>query len=200
MGSKPASRLNCSTTARASSSPHHRLLGLARVSASRPYSAAKLMLNAFAVGPCVLDLTNSAFEKKPAGGSTPTRLVASITVWPARPCSLSKAAAIAPPGTASSTTSAAETSPPSRPIRVTWWPTRSQRSASPPPTLPRPTTAILIDALLSPSSHVTIVRWYHGAHRSGEGPAPESVGGSSPACVMTGILVGSTWFCGHFQY
>src|SRR5947209_1865324 len=158
------------------------------------------MLNDFAVGPCVLDFTNSAFEKKPAGGSTPMRLVASITVWPARPCSLSSASAIAPPGTATSTTSAAETSPPSRPIRVTWWPARSQRSASPPPTLPRPTTAILIYALLSPSSNVTCVRWYRGARRSGEGPAPVSVGGSSPARVTTGILFGSTRFSGHFQY
>ena len=34
----------------------------------------------YVVGPCVLDLTNSAFEKKPAGGSTLMQLVASITV------------------------------------------------------------------------------------------------------------------------
>src|SRR6516165_767459 len=104
------------------------------------------MLNDFAVGPLVLDFTNSALERKPAGGSAPTRLVASITVLPLIRCSLSNAPTIAPYGTASSTASAAETSPPSRPSRVTWWPARSQRSASPPPTWPLPNTAILICA------------------------------------------------------
>src|SRR5690348_7755069 len=48
---------------------------------------------------------------------------------------------MAPPGTATSTTSAADTSPPSLPMRVTSCPARSQRSASPPPTFPFPTTA-----------------------------------------------------------
>jgi dihydrofolate reductase len=40
--------------------------------------------------------------------------------------------------------SASETSPPSRPIHSTSWPALSQRSASPPPTLPLPTTASFI--------------------------------------------------------
>ena len=47
------------------------------------------------------------------------RLVASITVLPSTPVSLSSASAIEPPGTATSTTSASETLPPSRPSRVT---------------------------------------------------------------------------------
>jgi hypothetical protein len=51
----------------------------------------------------LLDFTNSALERKPAGGSMPIRLVASITVLPVIPCSLSRASAIAPPGTATST-------------------------------------------------------------------------------------------------
>src|SRR6516165_9420311 len=114
------------------------------------------MLNDFAVGPLVLDFTNSALERKPAGGSAPTRLVASITVLPLIRWSLSNAPTIAPYGTASSTASASETSPPSRPSRVTWWPARSQRSASPPPTWPLPNTEIFICAsffLLSSSSY-----------------------------------------------
>src|SRR5215207_2761731 len=105
------------------------------------------MLKDFAVGPFVLDFTNSAFEEKPAGGSTFARLVASITVLPSKPCTLSRASAIAPPGTATTTASTFETSPPSRPILVTSWPSLSQRSASPPPTLPLPTTAIFIALL-----------------------------------------------------
>ena len=76
----------------------------------------------FPVGPLVLDFTNSAFDEKPAGGATPQRFVASITVFPSIPCTLSRASAIAPPGTATSTASASETSPPSRPILLTPWP------------------------------------------------------------------------------
>src|SRR5918994_1033621 len=106
------------------------------------------MLNDFAVGPFVLAFTNSAFDEKPSGGSTPQRFVASRTVFPSKPCTLSRASAIAPPGTATTTASAAETSPPSRPILVTSWPALSQRSASPPPTLPLPTTATFITSLL----------------------------------------------------
>src|SRR5918995_4651945 len=106
------------------------------------------MLKDLAVGPFVLDFTNSAFDEKPAGGSTFARLVASITVFPSKPCTLSKASAIAPPGTATTTASASETSPPSRPILVTSWPALSQRFASPPPTLPLPSTATFITSLL----------------------------------------------------
>src|SRR5215210_5249594 len=71
------------------------------------------MLKDLAVGPFVLDFTNSAFDEKPAGGSTFARLVASITVLPSKPCTLSRASAIAPPGTATTTVSTFETSPPS---------------------------------------------------------------------------------------
>src|ERR671914_488087 len=106
------------------------------------------MLNDFAVGPLVTDFTNSALDEKPAGGSAPRRFVASITVFPSMPCTLSKASAIASPGTATTTASASETSPPSRPILVTSWPAPSQRLASPPPTLPLPTTATFISSLL----------------------------------------------------
>jgi hypothetical protein len=50
-----------------------------------------LVLNDFAVGLFVLDFTNSAFDEKPTGGSTPKRFVASITVFPSMPCTLSRA-------------------------------------------------------------------------------------------------------------
>src|SRR5262249_14367668 len=98
-----------------------------------------LALNDFTVGPPVRDLTNSAFDAKPSGGRTPMRLVASTTVWPRQPVRVSMTSATAPPGTARSTTAASETSPPSRPSRVTSCPARSQRSPSPPPTFPLPT-------------------------------------------------------------
>src|SRR3954466_10497976 len=102
------------------------------------------MLKDFAVGPPVLDFTYSAFEEKPTGGSTPTRFVASTTVLPPSPPTPSRAWDMAPPGTATTTASASETSPPSRPILIISCPAASHRSASPPPTLPLPTTAILI--------------------------------------------------------
>src|SRR5215207_8567474 len=113
MGSKPASRLSCSTTSRASSSPDHRLPGFALALSIWSYTAAKLVLNDFAVGPFVLDFTNSAFESKPDGRAAPKRFVASIAVFPSRPWTLPSASSIAPPGTAISTASASETSPPS---------------------------------------------------------------------------------------
>src|SRR5215203_1218543 len=106
------------------------------------------MLNDFAVGPFVFDFTNSALDEKPAGGSALMRFVASITVFPSIPCTMSRASGIAPPGTATTTASTSAMSPPSRPIRVTSWPALSQRSASPPPTLPLPSTAIFISSLL----------------------------------------------------
>src|SRR6266540_2262098 len=102
------------------------------------------MLHDFAVGPFVLDFTNSALDWNPDGGSAPKRFVASMTVFPSSPWTLSSASATAPPGTATSTASASETSPPSLPILATSWPAFSHRSASPPPTFPLPTTAIFI--------------------------------------------------------
>jgi hypothetical protein len=62
-----------------------------------------LRLNDFAVGPFVLDFTNSAFEEKPGGGSTPMRFVASITVFPSMPCTLLRTSVTAPRGTATTT-------------------------------------------------------------------------------------------------
>jgi hypothetical protein len=50
-----------------------------------------LVLNDFAVGPFVLDFAYSAFEEKPAGGSRPQRFVASITLLPSMPSTLSRA-------------------------------------------------------------------------------------------------------------
>src|SRR4051812_22256262 len=102
------------------------------------------MLNDFAVGPFVRDFTYSAFEANPSGGCEPIRFVASITVLPSMPWTPSSASATDSPGTASRTASASETSPPWLPIRVTSCPAFSQRSASPPPTLPLPTTAMFI--------------------------------------------------------
>ena len=84
------------------------------------------MLNDLAVGPFVLDFTNSAFDENPPGGSVPTMLVASMAVFPSSPCTRSSASSIAPAGTATSTASAPETSPPSRPILVTSCPALSQ--------------------------------------------------------------------------
>src|SRR5436853_7638225 len=54
------------------------------------------------------------------------------------PLTLPSASAIAPEGTATTTTSAAEPSPPSRPIGFTPWPAFCHDFASPPPTSPLP--------------------------------------------------------------
>src|SRR5437764_803656 len=54
------------------------------------------------------------------------------------PLTLPSASAIAPEGTATTTTSAAEPSPPSRPSGFTAWPAFCHDFASPPPTLPLP--------------------------------------------------------------
>src|ERR687885_639886 len=126
------------------------------------------MLKDLAVGPFVLDFTNSAFDEKPAGGSTFARFVASITVLPSKPCTLSRASAIAPPGTATTTASTFETSPPFRPILVTSWPALSQRSASPPPTLPLPTTATFTSrSLLRDLQRSHPLKGHPGAARAG---------------------------------
>src|ERR671920_417163 len=77
-----------------------------------------------------------------------------MTVFPSMPRTLLSASAIASPGTANTTASASETSPPSRPILLTSCPAPSQRSASPPPTLPLPTTAIFTSGpFRSPCAH-----------------------------------------------
>src|SRR5215212_6477993 len=63
-----------------------------------------------------------------------------MATLPTSPPTLPSASAICPDGTATTTTSASVASPPSRPTAVTAWPARSQRRASPPPTLPLPST------------------------------------------------------------
>src|SRR5215216_2592589 len=63
-----------------------------------------------------------------------------MATLPTSPPTLPSASAICPDGTATTTTSASVASPPSRPTVVTAWSARSQRRASPPPTLPLPTT------------------------------------------------------------
>src|SRR5512132_2474516 len=65
-----------------------------------------------------------------------------MATLPWSPDTLPRASAICPEGTATTTTSASVASPPSRPTAVTAWPARSQRRASPPPTLPLPSTKI----------------------------------------------------------
>src|SRR5215204_840915 len=140
------------------------------------------MLNDFAVGPFVLDFTNSAFDEKPAGGFTFARFVASITVLPSKPCTLSRASAIAPPGTATTTASTFETSPPSLPILVTSWPALSQRSASPPPTLPLPSTATFI-ALLPRLS-----RYHKSTESPGKGSFSRRLGEHGPLRFLGAIF------------
>src|SRR5829696_5576503 len=63
-----------------------------------------------------------------------------MATLPTSPPTLPSASAICPDGTATTTTSASVASPPSRPTAVTAWAARSQRRASPPPTLPLPST------------------------------------------------------------
>jgi hypothetical protein len=63
---------------------------------------------------------------------------------PARPSTFASAAAISPPGTATTITSAPDASPPSRPISCTSWPAARQRCARPPPTLPLPMTVMFM--------------------------------------------------------
>src|SRR5215218_5122428 len=82
-----------------------------------------------------------------------------MATLPASPPTLPSASAICPDGTATTTTSASVASPPSRPTAVTAWPARSQRRASPPPTLPLPSTKMFT---LPPC------RWPHRA----AGPCP----------------------------
>src|SRR3981081_4594850 len=69
-----------------------------------------------------------------------------MVTLPPRPVTFAKAAAIACPGTATRTTSAADPSPPSRPNVMTSCPAFDQIRASPPPIRPRPTVTILMFA------------------------------------------------------
>jgi hypothetical protein len=75
-------------------------------------------LNAFATGPPAIDFTSCASDGncsfRPAKA-----FVASTTTWPSTPLTFASASAIDPLGTATSTTSAFEASPPSRPSSCT---------------------------------------------------------------------------------
>jgi hypothetical protein len=72
-----------------------------------------------------------------------------------------------PPGTATTTASAFETSPPPRPSLLSSCPSASHRFASPPQTLPLPTTAILISLPSAPASLVQSLRTYRFARAQG---------------------------------
>src|SRR4051812_40304852 len=69
-----------------------------------------------------------------------------MVTLPAMPVTLASAAAMACPGTATRTTSAADPSPPSRPNVVTSCPAFDHIPASPPPIRPRPTVTIFMYA------------------------------------------------------
>src|SRR5207253_1506703 len=86
----------------------------------------------------------AAIEANPSGRSPPITLVPSMTGTPSRPRTEPSASATTRNGTASSATSVPDTSPPSCPTSTTSWPASRHRVASPPPTLPRPITAIFI--------------------------------------------------------
>jgi hypothetical protein len=98
-------------------------------------------LNAFATGPFVCAFTSCVNDTycsfRPAKAFT-----VSIVVFPSRPDTLPSASETAPDGTATTTTSASDASPPSAPSVVTSCPARSQRRASPPPMLPLPIVVI----------------------------------------------------------
>src|SRR3954451_5641427 len=104
------------------------------------------MLNDFAVGPPTIALTWCASDS--CCSSRPwNAFVVSMTGLPSSPVTVPRASAIEPDGTATTTTSAPEASPPSRPSASTSCPAACQRFASPPPTLPRPTTVIFTSLL-----------------------------------------------------
>src|SRR3954447_23663316 len=91
----------------------------------------------------------------------------SIVVLPSIPLTVPSPSAIAPDGSATTTTSASEASPPSRPSAWTSCPAACQRFASPPPTFPRPTTVIFTVCSLSVVvALATIVLPRHGAPRA----------------------------------
>src|SRR3954452_22198058 len=77
-----------------------------------------------------------------------------MTGLPSRPVTVPRPSAIAPDGSATTTTSAPEASPPSRPSASTSCPAARQRCASPPPTLPLPTTVIFMSLLVGSCSPI----------------------------------------------
>src|ERR671919_683048 len=88
------------------------------------------------------------------------------------PVTRDRASSIVWPGTAITTTSAWEPSPPSFPSAVTSWPARVHSLARPPPTFPRPTTTILIwtPLVLRDSSFASRVVPRIGEHRLSQRP------------------------------
>src|SRR3954464_12163868 len=104
---------------------------------------AKLRLNDFAVGPPTIDRTSCAFESN-SSLRPRNAFVASIVSLPSSPVTLPSAFAISRPGTATSSTSAVDASPPSLPSSCTSWPAPRHNAARPPPTLPRPITVIFM--------------------------------------------------------
>src|SRR3954452_12376309 len=104
---------------------------------------AKLRLNDFAVGPPTIDRTSCAFESN-SSLRPRNAFVASIVTLPSSPVTLPSAFAISRPGTATSSTSAVDASPPSLPSSCTSWPAPRHNAARPPPTLPRPITVIFM--------------------------------------------------------
>ena len=110
----PHSRASCSATATASSSPLIGIVGRSPAVPACAKSAAKLALNAFAVGPFATDFAQADSDSTPSG--RPCRgLVASIRIFPSTPLTLRSASSTAPPGTARITASASAASPPSLP-------------------------------------------------------------------------------------
>src|SRR4051794_10335453 len=111
------------------------------------------MLNDFAVRPPTIALTWCASDS--CCSSRPwNAFVVSMTGFPPSPVTVPRASAIEPDGTATTTTSAPEASPPSRPSASTSCPAACQRFASPPPTFPLPTTVIFMALLMGSCSHI----------------------------------------------
>ena len=82
----------------------------------------------------------------------------STAVLPSSPPALASASEKTPDGTATSTTSASEASPPSRPSVVTAWPARSHFRAKPPPIVPLPMVTIFMAPPRSPDRRCSPVR------------------------------------------
>src|SRR5262249_47217378 len=104
-------------------------------------------------------------------------LVASMTILPSSPLTLPSASATELPGTATRTASASEASPPSLPSLVTVCPAFSQRSASPPPTFPRPMVVIFTARQTSQKSPAA-----QAADEAATGDSPHS--GTVPASAL----------------
>src|SRR5260370_8630106 len=116
----------------------------------------KLRLNDFATGPFVRAFGWGGSDGKDSARAPNGRysliprksFVASMTTFPSSPVTFESASSMAPDGTATSTASASDASPPSGPSSVTSCPAFRQRAASPPPTVPLPTFVILIAQML----------------------------------------------------